>query len=160
MNQNYKPENHLQPIELHHADISLEKDIQKILHNRQSEKKKKSSSGHCKINPTMPSEEPCPVLFRFSSKSSKDTAGSFIYYSCCNVFHICCRKAKLCFIMAPDACTSVTSRYRGLYLVEIKNPSFCLVRQLVALREQICMSSLNLQLIFNIAVCNKQNRRI
>ena len=42
MNQNYKPENHLRPIELHHADISLEKDIQKILHNRKSGKKEKS----------------------------------------------------------------------------------------------------------------------
>lgn len=41
MNQNYKPENHLRPIELHHADISLEKDIQKILHNRKSGKKEK-----------------------------------------------------------------------------------------------------------------------
>jgi len=42
MNQNYKPENHLQPVELHHADISLEKDIKKILHNRKSGKKEKS----------------------------------------------------------------------------------------------------------------------
>ena len=41
MNQNYKPENHLRPVELHHADISLEKDIQKILHNRKSGKKEK-----------------------------------------------------------------------------------------------------------------------
>ena len=155
MNQNYKPENHLRPIELHHADISLEKDIQKILHNRKSGKKEKikAPQGTARSILQCASEEPCPVLFGFSStKSSKAPAGSFIYYSCCNVFHICCRKAKLCFIMAPDACTSVTSRYRGLYLVEIKNPSFCLVRQLVALREQICMSSLNVQLIFNIAV--------
>ena len=41
MNQNYKPENHLRPVELHHADISLEKDIKKILHNRKSGKKEK-----------------------------------------------------------------------------------------------------------------------
>ena len=43
MDQNYKPENHLLPIELHHADFSLEKGIKKILHNRQSGKKKKKS---------------------------------------------------------------------------------------------------------------------
>ena len=42
MNQNYKPENHLQPIELHHADISLEKDIKKSCITESQEKKKKS----------------------------------------------------------------------------------------------------------------------
>ena len=41
MNQNYKPENHLQPIELHHADISLKKTIHNILYNRKSGKKEK-----------------------------------------------------------------------------------------------------------------------
>ena len=49
------PQDNLRPIEIHFMDISLEKNIQAILHDSHTAKKKKkeSSSWHCKTNPAM-----------------------------------------------------------------------------------------------------------